>query len=67
MTKVQHPKLRVGSAVDVRFLELVRGLDVPMFLLDIWRFVSCEGLPAAFISDNAKTFKSAARELQKIF
>ncbi len=47
-------------------LELVRGLDVPTFLLAIRRFVSRRGLPATFISDNAKTFKGAARELQRI-
>lgn len=47
-------------------LELVRGLNVQLFLLAIRRLVSRRGLPATFISDNAKTFKCAARELQGI-
>lgn len=54
------------AATRAVHLELVRGLDVPTFLLAIRRFVSRRGLPAVFISDNAKTFKGAARELQKI-
>ncbi len=54
------------AATRAVHLELVRGLDVPTFLLAIRRFVSRRGLPATFISDNAKTFKGAARELQRI-
>jgi hypothetical protein len=47
-------------------LELTRRLDVPMFLLAIRRFVARRGLPASFISDNAKTFKSASKDLKKV-
>ena len=47
-------------------LELTRRLDVPTFLLAIRRFVARRGLPASFISDNARTFKSASKDLRKI-
>lgn len=47
-------------------LELTQGLSVRAFLLAIRRFISRRGLPATFISDNAKTFKSASREVKKI-
>ena len=47
-------------------LEMTQGLSVPAFLLAIRRFIGRRGLPATFISDNAKTFKSASKELEKI-
>ena len=47
-------------------LELTRGLSVEAFLLAFRRFTSRRGLPATLNSDNAKTFKSSAREVRKI-
>jgi len=47
-------------------LELTRGLDVDNFLLALRRFAARRGLPATIISDNAKTFKSSAKEVAKI-
>lgn len=47
-------------------LELTRKLDVDNFLLALRRFAGRRGLPATIISDNAKTFKSSAREVAKI-
>jgi hypothetical protein len=47
-------------------LELTGRHDVPMFLLAIRRFVARRGLPASFISDNTKTFKSASKNLKKV-
>ena len=39
---------------------------MPSFLRSFRRFVSRFGLPATLISDNAKTFKSASREVKNI-
>jgi hypothetical protein len=47
-------------------LELTPDLTVPSFLRSFRRFVSRFGLPATLISDNAKTFTSASRELENI-
>jgi len=47
-------------------LELTNSLSVDQFLLAFRRFVGRRGLPATVWSDNAKTFKSSASELQKI-
>lgn len=47
-------------------LELTQGVSVSAFLLAIRRFASRRGLPATILSDNAKTFKAANKELQKI-
>ena len=47
-------------------LELTLKLDVSSFLLAYRRFVACRGLPATLISDNATTFKSAAKEIKHI-
>ena len=47
-------------------LELTPDLTVPSFLRSFRRFVSLFGLPATLISDNAKTFKSASREVKNI-
>ena len=47
-------------------LELTRSLNVEQFLLAFRRFVSRRGLPAIIWSDNAKTFKSTAKELQGV-
>ena len=47
-------------------LELVDKLDVTSFLRALRRFTARRGLPRTFLSDNAKTFKSAAKEVKKI-
>ena len=50
-------------AVD---LELTRKLSADAFLLAFRRFTSRRGLPAPLMSDNAKTFKSASKDVAKI-
>lgn len=47
-------------------LELTRNLTVECFLLAFRRFTSRRGLAATLISDNAKTFRGASREIKKI-
>lgn len=47
-------------------LELVDSLSVPAFLQAFARFAPQRGLPVQLISDNAKTFKSAAKEEKSI-
>ena len=41
-------------------------LSVDSFLLAFRRFVSRRGLPVTLMSDNAKTFRSASRDVRKI-
>ena len=47
-------------------LELTKGLDVDSFLLTLQRFSAQRGLPATLVSDNAKTFRAASKEVRKI-
>ena len=47
-------------------LELVPNLNAELFLLALRRFVSRRGLPTTLLSDNAKTFKSASKEIRNI-
>ena len=47
-------------------LELVKTLDVEMFLRAFRRFCARRGLPSTIISDNAKTFKSASTEVKRL-
>lgn len=47
-------------------LELTSDLSVSSFLLLFRRFVSRRGLPVTLISDNAKTFRAATKEVSKI-
>jgi hypothetical protein len=47
-------------------LELTKDLSVESFLLSFRRFTSRRGLPARLLSDNAKTFKAAAKEVKLI-
>ena len=47
-------------------LELVEGLDVESFIRSFRRFCARRGLPATLLSDNAKTFKSASKEVKKL-
>lgn len=46
-------------------IELVDSLSLPDFLLAFRRFIARRGMPRLIISDNAKTFKSAAKSLIK--
>ena len=45
-------------------LELVESLEVEAFLRAFRRFAVRRGLPSLVISDNAKSFKSASREVK---
>ena len=47
-------------------LELCNDLSVSSFLLLFCRFASRRGLPVTLISDNAKTFKAASRDIVRI-
>ena len=47
-------------------LDLVPCLSVSSFLQAFRRFVSRRGLPSQLITDNAKTFKSASKEVKNI-
>lgn len=44
-------------------LELAHSLDTETFLHPFRRFAACSGL---ILSDNAKTFKSACKEIRKV-
>ena len=47
-------------------LEMSTDLSVSSFLLLFRRFASRRGLPVTLISDNAKTFKAASKDIVKI-
>ena len=47
-------------------LELTPSLQVPAFLRAFRRYASRRGLPALFISDNAKTFRASCVEIRKL-
>ena len=47
-------------------LELTPSLDVPSFLRAFRRFVGRRGLPSRLLSDNAKTFRAASKEIMKL-
>ena len=47
-------------------LEMSTDLSVASFLLLFRRFTSRRGLPVTLISDNAKTFKAASKDIVKI-
>ena len=47
-------------------LELVETLDVESFIRAFRRFCARRGLPSRILSDNAKTFKSAAKEVKTL-
>ena len=47
-------------------LELTELLSAESFLLAFRRFVGRRGLPSTIWSDNVKTFKTAAKEIQKL-
>ena len=48
-------------------LEMVSSLEVNEFICAFRRFSARRGLPATIISDNAKTFKSAAKEIKQLW
>ena len=47
-------------------LDIVPDMTTPAFLRSLKRFSSRRGLPKAFISDNGKTFKSAAKVIERV-
>ncbi|XP_074624347.1 uncharacterized protein LOC141882270 [Acropora palmata] len=47
-------------------LELTKRLSSEAFILAFHRFTSRRGLPVALLSDNARTFKSASKDIVKI-
>ena len=47
-------------------LELTRELSTSLFLQAFRRFVSRRGMPATLISNNAKTFQAASRQIRTI-
>ena len=47
-------------------LELTKRLSAEAFMLAFRRFTSRRGLPATVVSDNAKTFKAASKDIVKI-
>ena len=48
-------------------LELVNDLTADTFLCCFCRFVSRRGIPSLIVTDNAKTFKNAAKRLVALF
>ena len=48
-------------------LELARDLSADVFIRCLRRFTARRGLPEIIVSDNAKTFKAAAKVLRKVF
>ena len=48
-------------------LELATDLSADVFIRCLRRFTARRGLPEIIVSDNAKTFKSAAKVLTKVF
>ena len=47
-------------------LELVESLTVESFVRAFRHFCARRGLPSTIISDNAKTYKSAAKDIRKL-
>ena len=48
-------------------LELATDLSADVFIRCLRRFTARRGLPEIIVSDNAKTFKAAAKVLKKVF
>ena len=65
---VKHTLKQCVTCVSTRavHLELTQNLSVHAFLQAFQHFASCRGLPVRLMSDNAKTFKSAAKEVKAI-
>ena len=47
-------------------LELVESLEVETFIRCFRRFTARRGVPATILSDNAKTFKAASKEIRRL-
>jgi hypothetical protein len=47
-------------------LDLVPDMSTPAFMRSFRRFVARRGLPRKMLSDNAKTFKAAAKSVKKV-
>jgi len=47
-------------------LELTNSFGAPQFIQTFRRFVSRRGLPNKMLSDNAKTFKAAGKEVKRL-
>ena len=62
----KHVLLFACASTRAVHLELTRGVSVPAFLLAFRPFASRRGLPATILSDNAKTFKAADKEIRRI-
>ena len=48
-------------------LEFVKSLEVEAFLRTFTRFTLHRGLPSPLVCDNAKSYKSASREVKGLF
>lgn len=48
-------------------LDLVQGMQAPVFRRCLRRFTARRGLPDLMVSDNAKTFKATERALKELF
>lgn len=55
------------GATRALHLELVPDLSTDTFLLCLKRFVSRQGTPNLIVTDNAKTFKAASKNLVNLF
>ena len=54
------------AATRAVHLELVTSLSVETFICAFRRFCARRGLPVLIITDNAKTFKSASKEVKRL-
>jgi len=61
-----HICLFTCATVRALHLELAEDQTTQAFLRAFRRFISRRGVPECFISDNAKTFKAGAQELQTV-
>ena len=66
MQKVYLALFTCGSTRAVH-LEVVPNLSTETFIRSFRRFICRRGIPRLVVSDNAKTFKTAARVLSSVF
>ena len=66
MQKVYIALFTCGSTRAVH-LEVVPDFSSETFITSFKRFVCRRGIPRLVVSDNAKTFKTAARVFSKVF
>ena len=55
------------AVVRALHIEITNSLNLSDFLLAFRRFVARRGMPGIILSDNAKTFISASKELHRVF